>query len=398
MLGRLKFDIDELVTEMLDSYPPDVIIHGTVLDPAIGGGQFVKEVERRKRAAGKTDKEIRKTVFGFEENVLRLDYAVNKHNLVGTYQTNFSDKDFKKMKFDAIVGNPPFKDSSNESSYTNLWSKIYKKSFQLLDDDGYMAMVTPKTWATPKQENRESQTTEIKEIIKNHAVVVNIDECARHFPDIGSTFSYSIVSKKPNTNKAVLIKTPDGDVNISDISSVINRLPKNISKESIEIFRKVFSKPCFEKEKGTTPGGEMIHDRDRTGAKIKQYPYRVQYSAGTVKWSNTKNKYQDKKKVLFPNQTTHNYPIYDPGISAPPNRGAVFLVNNDKEGKNFVHFVKSNLMQFVIQEQRFHHGMLNTEVVSKIPKIDLTKKLTNEEIYKLFDLSPEEIAYVEANT
>ena len=51
MIGRLKFNIDPLVNRILDQIPEDILIHGIVLDPAIGGGQFVKEVERRKRAA-----------------------------------------------------------------------------------------------------------------------------------------------------------------------------------------------------------------------------------------------------------------------------------------------------------------------------------------------------------
>ena len=71
MIGRLKFEFNNLVNQILDQIPEELLINGTVLDPSIGGGQFIKEVERRKRAAGKTDAEIASTVFGIEENVLR---------------------------------------------------------------------------------------------------------------------------------------------------------------------------------------------------------------------------------------------------------------------------------------------------------------------------------------
>ena len=136
MLGRLKFDIDPLVNQMLDQIPQDVIINGTILDPAIGGGQFVKEVERRKRAAGKTDAEIAKTVFGIEQNVLRKNYAVNKHKLVGNYKVdNFLEKEFK-MKFDVIVGNPPFKNGNETGGKSSLWRKIVAKSWNLVNNNG----------------------------------------------------------------------------------------------------------------------------------------------------------------------------------------------------------------------------------------------------------------------
>ena len=68
----------------------------------------------------------------------------------------------------------------------------------------------------------------------------------------------------------------------------------------------------------------------------------------------------------------------------------MFLVNTDNEGVNFVNFVKSKLIQFVINEQRFHHGMLNTEVVSNIPKVDLTRTWTDQELYAHFGLTQEE--------
>ena len=301
------------------------------------------------------------------------------------------------MKFDVVVGNPPYQDSTNDSSYTNLWSKIYKNSFQLLTVAGQMAMITPRTWATPKQEGRESQTTEVQNLIANHAIYINIDECARHFPKVGSTFTYYIISKKSTKGQSVRIRTLTSDLVIDNLPTIINCLPKNISEYSVEIFRKILSVPMFKKEKGTTPSGNMIHDRNRTDINKEQYQYRVQYSAGTVKWSDTLNKLQYNKKVLFPNQTTRNYPIYDTGTSSPPNRGAVFLVNSDEEGYNFVNFVKSKIMQFIIGEQRFHHGVLNTNVISNIPKVDLTRTWTDEELYAHFNLTAEEIAYIESS-
>ena len=143
MLARLKFDISELVNNVLANIPEDAIINGKILDPAIGGGQFIKEVERRKREAGKTDQEIQETVFGFEENSLRKDYAVNKYKLKGTYQTKFLEKDFKQMKFDVIVGNPPYQDGSQEGGQNKIYNQISKKSLSLLKDDGKIGFITP---------------------------------------------------------------------------------------------------------------------------------------------------------------------------------------------------------------------------------------------------------------
>ena len=86
MLERIK-DIKELVNEILDSLPKTVWISDstTFFDPAIGGGQFVAEIERRLRSHGHTDKNIRNRVSGFEYSTALIDLAVNMNKLVGKY-------------------------------------------------------------------------------------------------------------------------------------------------------------------------------------------------------------------------------------------------------------------------------------------------------------------------
>ena len=108
-LVRLKIRIDNNVNDILNQLPQDLIINGTVMDPIMGGGQFVKEIERRKRAAGKTDDEIAATVFGIEENIIRRNYAVNNWKLKGTYVVgNALKMNFDNKTFDIVIGNTPF--------------------------------------------------------------------------------------------------------------------------------------------------------------------------------------------------------------------------------------------------------------------------------------------------
>jgi hypothetical protein len=323
-----------------------------------------------------------------------LEYSEFHENLCRKFKCNpHFGWDFDGMKFNVVVGNPPFQDESNDSTCTNLWADIYIKSFESLTENGFMAMITPKTWAAPKIDGRRSQTGDVANIIKDHAIFVNIDECSKYF-SVGSTFSFSVVSKKKNKNP-VTFQLKNDKIVFDDIQTLILRMPKEISKDSVSIFKKIYSTPQFKKENGTTLSGKMIHDRDRNTNNSKTYPFRVQFSQGTIKWSDTKNKFQDYKKVLFPNQTTQNFPIYDSGISAPPNRGAVFVVESDLQGNNFVSFVKSKIMQFAISQQRCHHGLLNTSVISCIPKIDLDRSWTDQELYAHFGLTEDEIALIE---
>ena len=156
MLSRIKFEITPLVNEMLDQLPDDIWTSTTTrfFDPAIAGGQFVREIERRLLEAGHSKKNVSGRVFGCEEYEHQVQYALNKYKLLGNYAvTDFLEQDFN-MKFDVIVGNPPFNsnkktaDSVAGNGGTGGNSRLYKhfrtKSLELLKPGGFLAFVSLK--------------------------------------------------------------------------------------------------------------------------------------------------------------------------------------------------------------------------------------------------------------
>lgn len=137
MLGRLKFDIDPLVTKMLDALPDEVWTSSTTtfFDPSIGGGQVVKEIEKRLTSQGHTN--VSERVFGCESNQMRINYAVSKNKLTGQYATSH-----KPAKYDVIVSNPNFINKlagGNNKQY----NEFSKNSLDMLADNGKLILVTP---------------------------------------------------------------------------------------------------------------------------------------------------------------------------------------------------------------------------------------------------------------
>ena len=53
------------------------------------------------------------------------------------------------MKFDVIIGNPPYQ-SGTKSSGNTIWDKIVARSLELLNDGGYLSFINPPRWRQPE--------------------------------------------------------------------------------------------------------------------------------------------------------------------------------------------------------------------------------------------------------
>jgi predicted RNA methylase len=128
MLSRIKFELGPVVDQILNRLPEEVWTSKTTtfLDPAMAGGQFVREVERRLLAAGHSKKNVANRVFGYEQYEHQVCYAVNKYKLIGNYKvTNFL-KESIDMKFDVVLMNPPYTDGQ-----IMLYTKFFERALEL---------------------------------------------------------------------------------------------------------------------------------------------------------------------------------------------------------------------------------------------------------------------------
>ena len=390
MLGRLKFAIDPLVNEMLDQIPEDFIINGTVLDPAIGGGQFVREIERRKRAAGKTDKEIFKTVFGIEQNVLRKNYAVNKHNLVGNYTVeNFLDKDFKNMKFDVIIGNPPYQDPNNDKRM--LWNQIIDRCVEIIKDNGYIAMVTPATWLTAKTNIHNSyKMFEQKQV--EQAVIFDKDD--KPF-DEGTSASYTITRNTLRTYDTKLYyakyqqKQKDFVANINIAKDKIwpgQLTPINLSiHNKLKTHKKInFLKSCeFHNQK--LKKKKIVSD-----IKSKDFPYTHHVSSAITRYTNIKFSAHTTWKAMVPVTSTIDKVVIDNNCGHGEDMFSLY-VNDQLTAENIKKLFNTKFYRFI--GVLYKNGR-NQPLQNIFPILDFTRVWNDKDLYKHFNLTKEEIDYI----
>lgn len=401
MIGRLKFDIDPLVKKMLDKIPEDVIIHGTVMDPAIGGGQFVREVERRKRAAGKTDVEIAATVFGYEQNVLRKNYAVNKHKLVGTYTVADFLKEDIKMKFDVIVGNPPYQDS--RAPTLKLWHKFVELSFNLVEDGGYFAFVTPRSWV--ERPNSQLSNKIVKEVFtKNQLAWIDIT-AKNWFPGVGENPCSYCVIKSPKTQLT--------ELELADGVKMIDYTGQKIPLDELDEYKVSVFPKLVDQGLGTLLG--VVYSDSGTASSVDQMIknnilYDTPQPAAThtkVFWtaSNTNSYYMERSKIkagikVIINRSGYYYHPDSPDKYILIDRKNEYAIGagafgitckNLSEAKNLVSLLTTKLYRWFIDNEKtsgFNTG------ITKLPLLSLKKSWTDDEVFTLFNISDKEKQYI----
>lgn len=375
MLGRLKFEIDPLVVQMLDQFPQDKLIHGKVFDPAIGGGQFVREVERRKRAAGKTDQEISATVFGIEENVLRKNYAVNKNNLVGSYRVaNFLEEKID-MKFDVIVGNPPYQDGTKEGGQNKIYNVICKKALSLLNNDGIMAFVTPTS--VLKKSKRFS-------LIDQPGLKI-VDFRADKFFNVGINICSWLIDKTYRSNQ-VTVTNSDGSTNTQKSSEPIYDYT-NVDKDFTVLYNKL-------KEITDTPDKRMFRENNFGDAISKQKDKSFSHAIYSINKDGKKEVFgyskrvpffHKKKKIIVPMTKT----LTDNSILVDSDDFYVAYlcteIKNAKEVENIKSFILSDYFKQHSENWKNLDGYGFNYSLKYLPPFDVSKSWTNQEVKEFIE-------------
>lgn len=388
MLSRMKFEIEPLVNKMLDQLPASVWTSdsATFFDPAIGGGQFAREIEHRLREHGHSDANIRRRVFGLEESNLHIRYAVNKHKLVGQYACkpyeNFLNLD-DSMKFDVVLGNPPFKNGNETGGKSSLWRKIVAKSWTLVKNNGTLMMVAPQF---------PNSAADLGHIFTENQTNTVWTKISHHFPGIGSSFFAWSVTKTPKTQDTLFA---DEGIRLNVTSEV---LPNDL--RSISILRKVLSNPKFECKSSPeylhTSVADGKDDDHLYSQPTKKHPYIIRRTSGDnyqMYGAVEPTDYELPKVVMtFSGNPHYRYHGKDAPIGTIKFQSGHILVKNKTEGENLIKLYESTLYRY-IQNQMSSGGMRGKSFY-ELPKMDLTRTWSDKELFDHFGLTEDEINLV----
>jgi site-specific DNA-methyltransferase (adenine-specific) len=396
MLERIK-NIKGLVNEVLDNLPEAVWTSPstTFFDPAIGGGQFVAEIERRLRAHGHSDENIRTRVYGFEYTNALVDIAVNMNKLVGQYARKSYEKFFEldnTMKFDVVVGNPPYQDKKGNENSTNsadLYAKFVIKNIEL--SKNFIALVIPSAWTGPKNSNLKKVVFE-----DNQPIILNTHK--DKWFDVFMNTCYFVTTKG---RKGQTLLTDNYDNKVSVVLDSNFAVPTDLSVLAIQNKINSFAKKGnlsknwlrghlhLNQVASVSKGVEFIEavGAKNAGLTISIIDPKVETTGLGL------------HKVVIPNMgstdTIGNIKIANP--SQVGGHSVVFLTTkNTTESTNLKTYLESKLMRWVIKAVKISTPN-SKKVFSFVPSVDLLKSWTDKDLYQYFGLTQEEIEYVESN-
>ena len=412
---------EECVDEMLEKIPEKFwTTKRVVLEPCCGKGNFVLAIfEKMFHGLTCIENEIERCRVIIEELLYFVDidevnvfitkelltcHVISKlgeeswdnwDDVIDIYNFNFKGYVCNtlmydpKKKFDAVIGNPPYqernKNGKAKHGKSNLWTKFIDYSFDYLKPNGYLLFITPTSWMC-------GTVTCWSKMISNQVHYLNINECKRHFPGVGSTFSYYLIEHCDIYKDTDVVCKYKKKLYKSTIrlSKDIQIIPQLLTKESISIINKTF---VWDNDKLFIRKDLIKHKDDCNGEKVDEYQHPVltfirRDGSKDTQYCKSKLFNQDYKKVLLWRSGYLN-PTYENGSCGVGNNIHYAIVETEEEGLNLEKLYQSDLYKFIFSIcafSQYNNGRIMNWLHRKNPQY--------EDIYEYLNLDEEEKDFV----
>lgn len=357
------------------------------------------------------------SVFGKE---VRTELESHAYEFI---HTDKPEKIFGNMKFDVIIGNPPYQMStagSVESQATPIYHKFVEQSMKL--SPRYLCMITPARWLNGGfglDNFRNKMLTDGKlEVIHDY---MDSQEC---FPgvDISGGICYFLWSKDYHGD-CIVYTHRNGEF------SYIKRplLEKGLStfireNDAVSILKKAWTEKVKSFETIVSPRDPFglnyyENNREIMFKRIEDKPFINSIKIYYYGWLKDGLKYADRKYITTNNDVVDKYKIMiskaygergaypyfiigKPFIASPGTCcNMTYLVvgeyDDEETANNVVSYMKTRFFRFLVSIMKNTQNAYR-KVYSLVPLQDFSHPWNDEMLYEKYKLTKEEIAFIES--
>ena len=315
-----------------------------------------------------------------------------------------------KMKFDVIIGNPPYQLS--DGGFGRSASPIYQKFVQQAKklNPRYLTMIIPSRWFAGGKGLNEFRT----EMLSDNRIrkIVDFEDASEVFPgvDIAGGICYFLWER--DSRGLCEVTNVHNDEQVISVRPLDEFATFIRHSQAVPIIRKVLAK----KEKSMS---NQVTSRKPFGLPTNARP--MKRGDITLRWQRGEGPYK-RKDILVGGgmidlwKVITSYVGYDhagsPGKDGrrrifskidimPPKTicTETYLVigayKKQSNAINLINYMKTRFFRFLVAQFMYSHH-ITKEAYSFVPLLDMSTEWTDAQLYKRYGLSKEEIAFIES--
>lgn len=369
------------------------------LDPDMGGGQFLSEIIRDQRDRGFSDENISKRIFGFSSDVLAMNYAIRKENLIGNFEIldfislevrnnklffTIKDKQYL-MDFDIILGNPPYQPESKKSTI-KLWHRFIRKSRNILKENGYLCFIVPSSFKNFGVHSNVGEGAKIFQECLTTKNLVSYQDKGKAFDGMGIEVCHFLEQNTPYKGETIF----NGE--ILDL-----RNKNSTQTEEGKIISSIISK-VIENDLPRIPLKMVRRLKDKCN--LEEIGFPVYFSGSKKVWIDEPINFPGEKnegllehntlKLVFPHSSSYKSQFITTDAACTLNH--YVNIESNLEGLQIMSYTKDPLFIKIASIYKRTSGFTPLILFKMIP--DLERKIwESEDLYRFFNLTEEEIKW-----
>jgi hypothetical protein len=364
-----------LVEEMLDQLPESMFISSTTtfLDPCFGTGTFLKSIAKRLHKYGHSKENIESRIFGIEKSLL----YINGIKLLKGFNPTITHIDFltfkTNMKFDVIIGNPPFQNGNKGGGQNKIYNLFCKQGLNLLNNQGILYFIVPSSVC--KKSKRFSLVNQpglrLVDFTSNNHFKVGVNICSfmidKSYNGMVKVRGNHGITQQPNSN---VMRDLDGiDPKFIKMHDMLKELTNHPSK-------RMFKQNNVGPESSKSQTESHIHPVYKVDK--KQGKILVQYNKKQPYYSNM-------NKFILPLSKSYKLGCEILDVDDYAVGYVCININNESELESIKSFVFSEYFIQHVQKWKELDGYGFNEALKYLPPFDTTKKWTNDEVKGFFE-------------